>query len=120
MQDIYHQATNLSHNWNLQNALLFSLAGRQGFGHRLSPAGDPVDPLSLTFVRCELFSSPWHKEKMSCILRHRTFFLGEPIVPQVELFFDSIFKTYEKLKELGFTYYQGKVTVIDMEGGENA
>jgi len=33
----------------------------------------------------------------------------------VEHLFDSILQTYNKLKELGFTYYRGKVTVIDME-----
>jgi len=33
------------------------VAGEQGLGHRFSPASEPVDPLSLTFVRCELFSS---------------------------------------------------------------
>jgi hypothetical protein len=27
--------------------------------------------------------------------------------------FDSLIKTYEKLKELGFTYYNGKVSVIE-------
>jgi len=33
--------------------------------------------------------------------------------------FDSLIKTYEKLKELGFTYYNGTVSVIETEGGQN-
>lgn len=43
---------------------------------------------------------------------------SEPAVPQVEPqeLFDSLIRTYEKLKELGFTYYNGKVCVI--ESGE--
>jgi|GEM_PF-1478186 len=42
----------------------------------------------------------------------------EPAVPQVEPqeLFDSLIRTYEKLKELGFTYYNGEVCVI--ESGE--
>jgi len=38
---------------------------------------------------------------------------GEPTVPQVEHLFKNIFEVYEKLKALGFTYYDGKVTIID-------
>ena len=38
---------------------------------------------------------------------------GEPTVPQVEHLFKNIFEVYEKLKALGFTYYNGKVTIID-------
>ena len=45
---------------------------------------------------------------------------GELNVPQVEHLFDSILQTYSKLKGLGFTYYQGKVTVIDMEDEQDA
>jgi hypothetical protein len=43
------------------------------------------------------------------------FFKSEPCVPQVEPqeLFESLIKTYEKLKELGFTYYNGKVSVIE-------
>jgi len=33
----------------------------------------------------------------------------------VESLFDSLLRTYEKLKELGFTYYNGKVSVIDIK-----
>jgi len=33
----------------------------------------------------------------------------------VEHLLESIFKTYERLKELGFTYYNGKIVVIDVE-----
>jgi len=32
----------------------------------------------------------------------------------VEHLFSSIFKTYEKLKELGFTYYNKKISVIEV------
>ncbi len=39
---------------------------------------------------------------------------GEPNVPWVEDLFSSIFKTYEKLKELGFTYYNKKISVIEV------
>ena len=41
--------------------------------------------------------------------------IGEPTVPQVELLLQSILKNYERLKELGFTYYNVKVVVIDTE-----
>jgi subtilisin family serine protease len=44
---------------------------------------------------------------------------GEPTVPNLEHLFDSLFSVYERLKELGFTYYQGKITVIDMETDSN-
>ena len=37
----------------------------------------------------------------------------EPTVPQVEHLIWSILKTYERLISLGFTYYNGKVIVID-------
>jgi len=33
----------------------------------------------------------------------------------MEHLFASLIQTYEKLKELGFTYYDGKVSVIDIE-----
>jgi len=36
----------------------------------------------------------------------------------VEHLFSSIFNTYEKLKELGFTYYNGKVSVIEVDNEE--
>ncbi|MPN50468.1 hypothetical protein SDC9_198095 [bioreactor metagenome] len=36
-------------------------------------------------------------------------------VPQVEHLLESILKTYERLKELGFTYYNGKIVVTDTE-----
>jgi hypothetical protein len=39
----------------------------------------------------------------------------EPTVPQVEHLLESILKSYERLKELGFTYYNGKIVVIDTE-----
>jgi len=38
----------------------------------------------------------------------------DPSGQWVEHLFDSLIKTYEKLKELGFTYYNGKVSVIDI------
>ncbi|MFC1727123.1 hypothetical protein ACFL0Y_01245 [Patescibacteria group bacterium] len=44
----------------------------------------------------------------------RSVFVSEPNVPWVEHLFSSIFKTYEKLKELGFTYYNGKISVIEV------
>ena len=37
--------------------------------------------------------------------------LGEPNVPRMELFFESIYQAYEKLKELGFAYFDGKVSI---------
>jgi len=38
----------------------------------------------------------------------------------VEHLFSSIFNTYEKLKESGFTYYNGKISVIEVDNeGEN-
>lgn len=47
------------------------------------------------------------------------FIICEPTVPQLEHLFKSIFHTYERLKELGFTYYNGKVTIINMEIDKN-
>jgi hypothetical protein len=44
---------------------------------------------------------------------------GEPTVPQVEHLFESILKTYTRLQELGFTYYNGKIVVIDTKEVEN-
>ena len=41
--------------------------------------------------------------------------IGELTVPQVEHLLESILKTYGRLKELGFTYYNGKVLVIDVD-----
>jgi hypothetical protein len=45
--------------------------------------------------------------------------LGELTVPQVEHLLESILKTYERLKELGFTYCNGKIVVIDTEEVNN-
>lgn len=42
------------------------------------------------------------------------FIKSEPTVPQVEHLFKNILEVYEKLKALGFTYYNGKVTIIDI------
>ncbi|MEX0895902.1 MAG: hypothetical protein WDZ94_03100 [Patescibacteria group bacterium] len=44
----------------------------------------------------------------------------EPIVPQLEPLLDSVFQTYEHLKQLGFTYFDKKVTIIEMEGDADA
>lgn len=41
---------------------------------------------------------------------------GEPIVPQLEHLFKSILHTYSRLKELGFTYFDGTVSIIETEG----
>lgn len=43
----------------------------------------------------------------------------EPSVPYFEHLYTSLIQTYERLKELGFTYYNGKVVVIDTEEEEN-
>ena len=40
---------------------------------------------------------------------------GEPTVPILEPLIASIMYLYEQLKKLGFTYYQGKIVVIDSE-----
>ena len=40
--------------------------------------------------------------------------LSELTVPQVEHLLWSILKTYERLISLGFTYYNGKIVVIDV------
>ena len=45
--------------------------------------------------------------------------VGDPTEQWVEHLFDCLVRTYEKLKELGFTYYQGKVSVIDVEEDSN-
>ena len=47
------------------------------------------------------------------------FKLCEPTVPQVEHLLASIIKTYYKLQELGFTYHNGKITVVEVEEAEN-
>jgi hypothetical protein len=49
--------------------------------------------------------------------RPKAFFYCEPTVPEVEpqALFDSLVSTYEKLKSLGFTYYNGKVVIIESE-----
>ena len=39
---------------------------------------------------------------------------GEPKHPSLELLFDSVIETHEKLKALGFTYYEGQISVIDL------
>lgn len=38
---------------------------------------------------------------------------GEPIVPNLEHFFKSLIELYHKLVELGFCYYQGKVSIVE-------
>ena len=43
------------------------------------------------------------------------FYFCEPSGFRVEHLLESILKTYERLKELGFTYYNGKIVVIDVE-----
>jgi hypothetical protein len=40
----------------------------------------------------------------------------EPTVPQVEHLFKSILHKYFRLKELGFTYFDGTVSIIETEG----
>jgi len=42
-------------------------------------------------------------------------FCCEPTNPQLELFFASILKTYARLKELGFIYFNGTVSMLEME-----
>jgi hypothetical protein len=41
--------------------------------------------------------------------------LSESLNQWVEHLFDSLIHTYEKLKKLGFTYYNDKILVIDTE-----
>jgi hypothetical protein len=41
--------------------------------------------------------------------------LGEPSGFRVEHLLESILKTHERLKDLGSTYYNGKIVVIDLE-----
>jgi len=48
-----------------------------------------------------------------------SYLLCEPTVLNLEHLFNSIFRVYKQLKELGFTYYQGKITIIDMEANSN-
>ena len=48
------------------------------------------------------------------------FIICEPSVLSVEHLLASIIKTYYKLQELGFTYQNGKITVVDIEETENA
>jgi hypothetical protein len=43
------------------------------------------------------------------------FGLCEPSDPPLEHLLESILKTYERLKELGFTYYEGKIVVIETD-----
>jgi hypothetical protein len=43
------------------------------------------------------------------------FKICEPSDLRVEHLLESILKTYERLKELGFTYHNGKIDVIDIE-----
>jgi len=69
---------------------------------------------------CDLKFAPRFCTNIQIILSHLNghkyvYFFSEPSVPQVEPqeLFDSLIKTYEKLKELGFTYYNGKVSVIE-------
>ena len=44
--------------------------------------------------------------------------LCEPFVPWVEHLFQNLFKLSKQLQELGFTYYNGKVLVIDVVDNE--
>lgn len=44
---------------------------------------------------------------------------SEPKGPYLEHLFNSLLKLYDKLKELGFTYYNGKVSVTDAEEVES-
>jgi hypothetical protein len=46
-------------------------------------------------------------------------FVCELTVPRVEHLLASIIKTYYKLQELGFTYHNGRIEVIDTEEVEN-
>lgn len=46
-------------------------------------------------------------------------FVCEPSGFRVEHLFESILKTYTRLQELGFTYYNGKIVVIDVEEVKN-
>ncbi len=39
----------------------------------------------------------------------------DPTSPQLELFLARIFKTYDRLKVLGFIYFNGAVTILEME-----
>jgi len=41
------------------------------------------------------------------------------MTPQLEHFFKSILKTYQRLIELGFIYLDGKVSILDIDGDEN-
>lgn len=40
---------------------------------------------------------------------------GEPTVPILEHLFDNVISISQRLDELGFTYYNGKVSVIETE-----
>ena len=40
---------------------------------------------------------------------------GEPTVPILEHLFESLIRTSDRLQELGFTYYNGKIVVIEEE-----
>ncbi len=42
----------------------------------------------------------------------------EPTVPLLEHLFESLIKTDQKLQEMGFTYYNGKIVVIEDREGE--
>ena len=44
---------------------------------------------------------------------------GEPRGPNLEHLIDSIIQLYCRLKDLGFTYYNGVVTVIDTEADDD-
>ena len=46
-----------------------------------------------------------------------SFFICEPTTPQLEPLFASILKTYTRLKELGFIYFNGTVSILEMEEG---
>lgn len=42
-----------------------------------------------------------------------TYYISEPTVPILEHLFDNVISISQKLDELGFTYYNGKVAVIE-------
>jgi hypothetical protein len=44
---------------------------------------------------------------------------SEPTVPQLEHLFNSLLVLYQKLQELGFAYYNGKVSIIDEKEAKN-
>lgn len=55
------------------------------------------------------FSAKKEKNKKGLLF----FEASEPTVPLLEHLFDSLIQTDHKLQELGFTYYNGKIFVIE-------